>query len=131
MTKKLICGAAAAAVLLVAPGAALATPANGHGNGGSSLAAKACAAEKKAVWGDHAMRDCIRAGRNGDETASPAEQAAEFRNAAQECRAERDGDPTGFATTYGTNGNHRNAFGKCVSTKVNEPEPEPEPEPTV
>ena len=140
MTKKLICGAAAAAILLVAPGAALATPdnGNGHGNGGSSLAAKACAAEKKAdkaafkaVWGKHAMRDCIRAGRNGDETATPAEQAAEFRNAAQECRAERADNPDGFATTYGTNGNLRNAFGKCVSTKVNEPEVEPEPEPTV
>ena len=94
---------------------------NGHGNHGSSAAAKLCAAEKKAdhaafkaVWGKHAMRDCIRAGpvraghdgRRGD---------LEFVNAAQECREARDADPAVFAPAWGTNHNHRNAFGKCVS----------------
>jgi hypothetical protein len=53
--------------------------------------------------------------------AKAAEAAEEFKNAAKECRAERDGDPEGFADTYGTNDNRRNAFGKCVSTKVKEP----------
>src|SRR3954465_11310692 len=36
-------------------------------------------------------------------------------NAAKKCKAERKLDADGFATTYGTNKNHRNAFGKCVS----------------
>lgn len=50
-----------------------------------------------------------------------------FRNAAQECRAEREADPALFQETFGTNesqgkGSKRNAFGKCVSTKVQESE---------
>ena len=42
-------------------------------------------------------------------------------NAAKECKAARSGDPTGFATEWGTPGqnganrNGKNAFGKCVS----------------
>jgi hypothetical protein len=36
-------------------------------------------------------------------------------NAAQACKAERKPDPAAFALKYGTNANHRNAFGKCVS----------------
>ena len=42
-------------------------------------------------------------------------------NAARECRAQRSGDPAGFATEWGTPGqngtnrNGKNAFGKCVS----------------
>jgi len=47
-----------------------------------------------------------------------AEEAAEFQNAAQECRAERGADPAGFTATYGTNGKKKNAFGKCVSQKA-------------
>jgi hypothetical protein len=39
-------------------------------------------------------------------------------NAAKECKAERQADPEAFATTYGTNANKRNAFGKCVSQKA-------------
>jgi hypothetical protein len=42
----------------------------------------------------------------------------EFKNAAKECRAARDADPDGFHETWGTNHNGRNAFGKCVSSKV-------------
>ncbi|MDX6583897.1 MAG: hypothetical protein QOI10_3081 [Solirubrobacterales bacterium] len=126
MTKTLIAVAACAAVLLAA-GPASAVPGNGNGNagdngnGGSSDAAKLCAAQKKAdpaafkaVWGKHAMRDCIRA--NRDTATDPAVAAEEFQNAAQECRAERAADPAGFAATYGTNHNDHNAFGKCVST---------------
>jgi hypothetical protein len=101
---------------------------NGNGNGGhsKSLAAKQCAAEKKAdraafkaVHGKHAMRNCIR----GTDSEIEDDQA----NAAQECRAERDeiGEEA-FAEKYGTNepkgeksqGTNRNAFGKCVSGKV-------------
>jgi hypothetical protein len=42
----------------------------------------------------------------------------EFKNAAKECRAAREADPDGFHEAYGTNHNGRNAFGKCVSSKV-------------
>ena len=46
------------------------------------------------------------------------EDAAEFKNAAKECAAERKADETAFADKYGTNENKRNAFGKCVSKKA-------------
>ena len=79
------------------------------------------------------------------------EQAAEDRqedknqvNAARECRAEKN-DPNfattvsggdnntendTFATYYGTNANHKNAFGKCVSKKAREKNDEQEQETT-
>jgi hypothetical protein len=41
----------------------------------------------------------------------------ELKNAAQECKAEREADPVKFAE-YGTNENGKNAFGKCVSSKA-------------
>ena len=50
------------------------------------------------------------------------EERAAHKNAAKECKAERTADPEGFATTYGTNANKRNAFGKCVSMKAREKE---------
>ncbi len=153
-----------------------ATAANGNsGDHARNLAAKQCAAEKKAdkaafraVYGDHAMRDCIKgqtpdssadlknaskeckAERAGDPDAFAAaygdgknahgkcvstkvradrhEAVADFKNAAQECRAERELDADAFRETYGSNGNDgsngqgRNAFGKCVSQKVHEAE---------
>lgn len=119
-----------AALTLVAFSAPLAsaTPDHGHGphgapNHGSGEAAKLCAQQKKAdkaafraLWGKHAMRDCIRAGGAEDEVATSTPE--EIHNAAQECRAERKDDSEGFAATYGTNHNDRNVFGKCVSTKV-------------
>ncbi len=39
-------------------------------------------------------------------------------NASQECRTERTADRDAFNEKYGTNGNKRNAFGKCVSQKA-------------
>jgi hypothetical protein len=121
MTKRLIVAGACAALLVAAP-LAVATP--GNGNGGSSEVAKACAAAKKAdrdafreLWGKHAMRECIRAGREAD-GGDGEEAVEEATNAAQECRAEQEADPEAFAATYGTNHNQRNAFGKCVSSKV-------------
>ena len=56
-----------------------------------------------------------------------AEDAAEFKNAAKECDAERgdtEATPAAFADKYGTNENKRNAFGKCVSSKASEGETE-------
>jgi hypothetical protein len=137
MKRRMTTALAAVAALAICAPLAAAKPGNGQGtpNHGSSEAAKQCAAQKKAdkaafkaLWGKHAMRDCIRAGRDGDEVATA--EPEEIQNAAQECRAERQADPEGFAATYGTNHNDRNAFGKCVSGKVHEDE-EPEPEPTV
>lgn len=46
------------------------------------------------------------------------EEQSAHSNAAKECKAERTLDPAAFALKYGTNGNHRNAFGKCVSQKA-------------
>jgi hypothetical protein len=128
ITIALICSVA---VLLPAVSASA-----GNGNGkahGKSEAAKQCAAQKKAdkaafraLYGKHAMRDCIR----GTEEVTPEE----LTNAAQECRAAREADPEGFQETWGTNapkgeksqGAKRNAFGKCVSATVKEDEEEPE-----
>jgi hypothetical protein len=51
--------------------------------------------------------------------AEDAQEAAEFRNAAKECAAERgEMGREEFRETYGTNPNKRNAFGKCVSSKT-------------
>ncbi|HXG75283.1 MAG TPA: hypothetical protein VNJ53_01805 [Gaiellaceae bacterium] len=47
-------------------------------------------------------------------------QSSETKNAAKECKAERAANPEAFKTTYGTNANKANAFGKCVSSKAKE-----------
>jgi hypothetical protein len=49
------------------------------------------------------------------------------KNAAKECRAERgttDATKEAFAEKYGTNKNHANAFGKCVSSRARAEESE-------
>ena len=46
--------------------------------------------------------------------------AEEFKNAAKACDDERTADKKAFADKYGTNGNKKNAFGKCVSQKTHE-----------
>jgi hypothetical protein len=126
--KRTIAAGACVGLLLIAAPVAAAKPGNGNGNGGSSEVAKACAAAKKAdkaafqaLWGKHAMRECMRAGREAGGGAEGVEAAT---NAAQECRAEQEADPAAFASTYGTNHNQRNAFGKCVSSKVHADEEE-------
>jgi hypothetical protein len=120
--KRAITACVCVGLLVIAAPVAAAKP--GNGNGGSSQVAKACTAAKKAdkaafkaLWGKHAMRECMRAGR---EAGGGAEGVEEATNAAQECRAEQEADPTAFADTYGTNHNQRNAFGKCVSSKVHD-----------
>jgi hypothetical protein len=61
------------------------------------------------------------------EDEADAKDVAEFKNAAKQCQAESDDpdfpashDGKSFSDFYGTNKNHRNAFGKCVSSKVKE-----------
>jgi hypothetical protein len=58
------------------------------------------------------------------EDAADKQDVAEFKNAAKQCQAESDDpdfpaahDGKSFEDFYGTNKNHRNAFGKCVSSK--------------
>ena len=99
----------------------------GDGNGhAKNLAAKACVAQKKAdkaafkaTYGPkHAMRTCIKG--------ETPEIKGDLKNASQECRDERTADPALFAETWGSNtpsgenahGGGKNAFGKCVSSKV-------------
>jgi hypothetical protein len=107
---------------LVALPAASGIAGDGNGKGqAKNIAAKLCKAEKKADkaafkenWGPkHAMRNCKK------------QTTEEARNAAQECREERAADEDLFMETYGTNepngnsnGAKKNAFGKCVKTKV-------------
>ncbi|MGA9636213.1 MAG: hypothetical protein WBQ41_13325 [Solirubrobacterales bacterium] len=114
-------------------------------DGGSStpnpnqVAAKQCTNELhtmgvkafKALYGDnapkykHAMRNCQRQhGKSGKRAVN---------NAAQQCKIER-ADPNfaaghgglTFDQVYGTNHNGRNAFGKCVSSKVRSTEAQQE-----
>ena len=137
MRKVLTIAASCAVVASLGAGSALAGNGNGQGNpppgpqgndGGpsaNSVAVQACVAEKhaignkafKALHGKRAMRTCA-----GKQT--PQAQNT-INNAAQQCKAEQ-ADPN-FAAThggltfdqfYGTNANDRNAFGKCVSGKV-------------
>jgi hypothetical protein len=112
---------ALAAVIALPAASGIAGNGNGHAK---NLAAKLCKAEKKddkaafkAKYGPkHAMRTCIKGIK------------PEVRNAAQECREERALDPDAFRENYGTNspggensqGNKKNAFGKCVTTKLAE-----------
>ena len=55
------------------------------------------------------------------------ENTEEFKNAAEECKAERAEDPGAFKGTHGSNKNAKNALGKCVSSKRNEGTTEEEP----
>ncbi len=74
--------------------------------------------------GRNAFGMCVSSKRR----AESREDRAEIRNAAQECKAEREElGVDAFREEYGTNENGRNAFGKCVSAKVREGEEEEAP----
>ena len=79
-------------------------------------AKKADKAAFKATYGS--MARCVKG--------EKPESAEEIRNASQECRAERDADAAAFAEQYGSNKNGKNAFGKCVSSKVKQAEEDTE-----
>jgi hypothetical protein len=108
------------AVALVLPTGAVAKPDQAEKN-----AAKAeCKAERGK---SRATREAFRA-KYDDFSACVRKNAAEeeaenesaHKNAAKECKAERDADPAAFRTEYGDNENGKNAFGKCVSEKARE-----------
>jgi hypothetical protein len=122
---------AAVCLGLVAVGAPAATAdGGGNGNNGKSAIAKECHKLKKAdkaafraTYGPkHAMKNC----KKGNPVETSETTPAEFKNAAKECKAEREADPELFQETYGTNGNKKNALGKCVSGKVKDEEYEEE-----
>jgi hypothetical protein len=93
-------------------------------------ASKQCATEKTAMGAatfkltygtndnrSNAMGKCVSKQRNDKATTAKevkADTAADI-SAAKTCKAEKTADAEAFATKYGTNANHRNAFGKCVS----------------
>ncbi|MEA2347288.1 MAG: hypothetical protein QOG62_1075 [Thermoleophilaceae bacterium] len=122
--KKLIIGCTAACLLL-APAAFADKPADA----GSKSAAKACKAERSAMGAENfaltygsnknrknAFGKCVS--RTAREQAAQASTIAA--NAAKACKAEQAADPVAFTTKYGTNGNGKNAFGKCVSAKADD-----------
>ena len=127
-----------AAFLTLSVPAALAAPPEGKGkpeSPGKSAAApgqqadknaaKACKAERaadlaafKTRYGTNANKanafgKCVSGKVKKAEEEVEAEEARE--NAAKKCKAERAANATAFNTTYGTNANKSNAFGKCVS----------------
>ncbi len=107
-------------------------------------AAKECKAERTAdpaqfaadygtgPKGRNAFGKCVSKKAKAKEHAADeqdAEDAAEFKNAAKECDAERgdtEASRQAFAENYGTNENDRNAFGKCVSSRASDDEEETE-----
>lgn len=91
-----------------------------HPDQAADTAAQQCAALKKAdkaafksLYGKGGMSKCIKA--------QTKQSQAEYKNAAKECKAEQAADPAGFEATYGDDDPYTttsNAFGKCVSSKV-------------
>jgi hypothetical protein len=65
----------------------------------------------------HSMSRCVHEKAAEEE----AERGQAKSNAARDCKAERQTlGRQAFADKYGNNGNNKNAFGKCVSTKARE-----------
>jgi hypothetical protein len=95
-----------------------------------SNASKDCKAERKAdpaafqqKYGTgknkkNALGKCVSQKSKEKTKATEQNQVNAEENAAKQCKAERKADPAAFATTYGTNKNKSNAFGKCVSQKA-------------
>jgi hypothetical protein len=108
----------AALALLAIPGSALAE------DPAAPTAAEACKAEKHEMGTQlfkktYAAKSTAKAMKACVDKREPAVEE-DARNAAQECKAERDADPAAFGEKYGTNKNKKNAYGKCVSGKAAE-----------
>jgi hypothetical protein len=102
-------------------------------------AAKECKAERTADPGafaekygtnankNNAYGKCVSSKAKAEKSEMDAEDEADaedFKNAAHSCAAERGQmGRLAFAGKYGTNADERNAFGKCVSDKNQEPRP--------
>jgi hypothetical protein len=91
-------------------------------------AAQACRADRQDdpqafqdTWGTEQSQGRNAFGKCVSSTAREEvkEDVAEFKNAAQACRSEREDDPAAFQEKYGTEESKgKNAFGKCVSSMV-------------
>ena len=118
-----------AALFCLAVPAALAAPPAGQGQGAQSAtpsASELCKQQRRTI-GMTAFRDLYAP--TGSPTAAmtacltkqvPTLSTA-AKNAAMECKVERGTTPdsiAAFENEYGTNGNKKNAFGKCVSEKA-------------
>jgi hypothetical protein len=110
---------------LAVPATAAATPTDAHKQAAKAqcklLRGKTEASREAFRAKYHGKARCIR--RKAAE--EHAEHAEAKRNAAKDCKAERDDanfpaghDGKTFEEFYGTNANGRNAYGKCVSTKA-------------
>jgi hypothetical protein len=95
---------------------------------GETEASRAAFAEKYGTNANNrnAFGKCVSQkakAKRAEQDKKDAAEAKEFKNAAQECDDERgdtDASRDAFAEKYGKNANDRNAFGKCVSAKVQE-----------
>jgi hypothetical protein len=103
--KRIAIACATLASALAVAGSATAANEN-SGSHARDVAAKQCAAEKKAdrgafkaLYGEHAMRTCIQG--------TTPEARSDLRTAAKECKAELAADPEAYSS-----------HGKCVSGKV-------------
>ena len=110
--------AAVAVLLAAAPAAAAQAPSP------ADTAKSACQAEKHDM-GTQVFKKTYAAKSTAKAMAAciaKAEPAAEeaAKNAAKACKDERAADDDAFAEKYGSNKNKRNAYGKCVSQKVQE-----------
>ena len=114
--RKLILAGALAFVIAPATASAAGTPS------AEELAKASCKTQKaqmgvkvfKQTYNTKSVAKAVKACAGvTEDTAADALQ-----NAAKECKAERDADAETFATTYGTNANGKNAYGKCVSGKA-------------
>jgi hypothetical protein len=97
------------------------------GDTAAKNAAKECKAEQSADAatfastygnGHNAYGKCVSQKAKADQQEQEQENAQaddDQVGAARQCKDERKADSAAFADKYGTNGNKRNAFGKCVS----------------
>ena len=113
--RKLMLGAVLALALPAAAMAAQGTPSP------EDLATTACKTEKSQMGTKTFKKTYVAKSTSKAMKACLAKQGVvaetELKNAAQECKAEREADPVKFAE-YGTNKNGKNAYGKCVSSKA-------------
>jgi hypothetical protein len=113
--------------LVVAGSLAFAVPALADAPSGSSSTPspeKQCRTERTAMGvdtfratyankhGKNAFGRCV----SQRASATSQDQQQAHSNAAKQCKAQEAADPTTFDATWGTNANHKNAYGKCVST---------------
>ena len=98
-------------------------------NSGKDEVAKACAdlkhADKAAFRATYGPKHATKTCKKGEVLAADETTPGEFKNASQVCRSQREADPLAFHAAYGNNKNGKNAFGKCVSSKVQEDEEPP------